>query len=287
MDGYAADFERFRQAGRIGASIAQLTLRLDQTKVIPGQSITGTCAVQGGRLESLAWRMRGHGDWRHLQPQGAQFSLHNTQNVGTVEFRAVARGAGGGEVSETLATVDVAWPCAAVAAEFSGTKVLRYDGLDLRVHARWVRELCVILPDGTQKRFAPETGSELVESIHFPCETMGEQSVVVQWMDMDERIRNEILNFEVLPRPMVLKTHYLESGGILFRSENATDLELRIPTRGLKLRLPTSGVIEGTFLSPVSGFVAYRDESGARRQQRISMDFAPQSWSPLQGFSSQ
>ena len=287
MDGFAADFERFRQAGRIGASVAQLTLRPDQSRVLPGQRITGTCAVQGGRLESLAWRVQGIGDWRHLQPQGAQFTLHNTQQVGTVEFRAVARGDGGGDVSETLATVDVAWPCAAVAAELSGKKVLRFDVLDLQVRARWVRELSVVLPDGSQHQFAPEIGAEVVETIRLPSDAMGNQPVVVQWMDMNERVRRENLLFEVLPRQMVLKTHVLESGGIVYRSENATDLELRIPNRGLQLRIPTSGVIEGTFLSPVSGYVAYRDESGAWRQQRIEMDFAPRAWSPLQGFSSQ
>ena len=79
MNGYVADFERFRQADRIGSALPQVACLLDAAQVIPGEPITGSVIVRDGSLQSLAWRMLGDQNWQHLPANGDRFQLADTR----------------------------------------------------------------------------------------------------------------------------------------------------------------------------------------------------------------
>jgi len=284
--GYADDFARFLQAGRIGTPVASVLIEMDGNAFVPSVAmIRGAVHASHARVRQLSWRMRGELAWSPVALHGNQFAIPGPGRVGTLELRSVAVASDDAADIVAWAFVELAWPAADVhVAEYPG-EVRRHEPWTSRVNVCWIDELAVTLPDGSTALHAFAPGEAAALDIAGQSSVIGHHRIELAWHGLDGSRGVRTLEYEVKARPIHLELRPLREGGLFYRTAHAEALELHLSGAAVPQQLPLQGVIENTFLMPLCGLLRYQDESGEWRVEPIRLDHAPHRWPASRGFA--
>lgn len=285
MNGFAADFQRFRQSGRIGVVEPRVECLLDASWVIPGAPITGRVNAFECRAVSLSWRYQGQQVWRQAVLNGTRFILPGVAQAGVLELKVIGIDDRDSESTAARAEVHVHWPAAEVCARLTNEVAVRHDAIQLLVDACWVQNLQISLDGRVISGGVARPGDPIHLMVDVPTSEMGHFVLALEWHSLDGRHGAQRLAYEVQPRRGTITMRAQPQGGVSYSTKHATSLRLRIPDRGIEMAIPAEGVVEDIFLMPTAGQIEFMDEAGQRQVRALRFDYAPGGWSPLPGFS--